>query len=257
MNIVRFSSLSAAVVLATMSGLCTAHTTTLAVSAQPQVSTQQASGSTNAGIATGSSVEASTTVKQGGGQNAEAATEASQPAAANWTTTTGLTQNLNQSLAAQSDRLQSQGAATVAALVKSSAQLVPKGDAMTQEGLPTEAATALPEFTLASAPATLAEGSSVTQQSSAALSTAMSLSDKALSTSTTALSVTEAVTEPDLSALPAQANQSAQAAIAQSTNTLVQQQVNTELSKAVDDTIKTEVANSVQSSLNSVLSLGL
>ena len=61
----------------------------------------------------------------------------------------------------------------------------------------------------------------------------------------------------ELPALPGLVNDSARAAVSQTTNALVQQQINTELTKAVDDTIKAEVVNSVQSSLNSVLTLGL
>ena len=105
------------------------------------------------------------------------------------------------------------------------------------------------------------------QLTSAALSQSTSIAQQS-STTVNTLLPQPAVTRPELPsagsvvpaefpALPGLVNDSARAAVSQTTNALVQQQISTELTKAVDDTIKAEVVNSVQSSLNNVLTLGL
>ncbi|KKL01835.1 hypothetical protein, partial [Rheinheimera mesophila] len=101
--------------------------------------------------------------------------------------------------------------------------------------------------------AALSQSTGIAQQSSAALSTVLPQPAVAIPELPSADSVVPA----ELPALPELVNASAQAAVSQTTNALVQQQISTELTKAVDDTIKAEVVNSVQSSLNTVLTLGL
>lgn len=193
MNTIRFSSLSAAVVLASLSGLCMAQAemtvTAAAQNTAATVTLQQqqpntmasSSGATSLGILSASSTSAET----------------------------------NNQVTTNSDGAE-----------QSEAQLTS---------------------------AALSQSTSIAQQSSTAVNALLPQPAVTIPELPSAGSVVPA----ELPALPGLVNDSARAAVSQTTNALVQQQINTELTKAVDDTIKAEVVNSVQSSLNSVLTLGL
>ncbi|CAI3804495.1 hypothetical protein [Rheinheimera sp. MM224] len=195
MNTIRFSSLSAAVVLASLSGLCMAQaemTVTAAAAAQ------------------------------------------------NTAATVTLQQHQPNTLASSSDTASLGILSASSTSAETNNQVTTNTDGAAQsEALLTSAA--------------LSQSTSIAQQSSTAVNTLLPQPAVTIPELPSADSVVPA----ELPALPGLVNDSARAAVSQSTNALVQQQISTELTKAVDDTIKAEVVNSVQSSLNSVLTLGL
>lgn len=226
MNTLRISSLSAAVLLASMSGLCfaqadmavAANTTTdntrVAVTMQHNT-IQPASANTNVSASSESAVSAETTAQNASGQN-------------------------------------------------TSDQNSPDQNTASQTALAGSLATDLSQSVLEQPAVALAQTTNITQQSSTVVSALLTPPTATMPelpsadpVAPTELPALPELPSAELPAVPELANESAQAAISQTTSTLVQQQVSTELTKAVDDTIKAEVANSVQSSLNSVLSLGL
>lgn len=218
MNTLSFSSLSAAVLLASMSGLCLAQTdgavtataaaqnANVTVSMQQQNTIQPSLANTTVSANPDSSVSATARAQNSSSQNSvEQSQEESLQNAASHTVLTGrIAAELSQSVVEQPV-------------------------------------------------ATLTQSTSITQQSSAAVSALLTPAAATMPELPSADSVVPA----ELPALSDVANKSAQAAISQTSSTLVQQQINTELTKAVDDTIKAEVVNSVQSSLTSALNLGL
>lgn len=194
MNTIRFSSLSAAVVLASLSGLCMA---------QAEMTVTAAAAQNTAATVTLQQQQPNTMASSSGATSLDVLSTTSTSAETN-----------NQVTTNSDDAEQSEAQLTSAALSQST---------------------------------------SIAQQSSTAVNTLLSQPAVTLPELPSAGSVVPA----ELPALPGLVNDSARAAVSQTTNALVQQQISTELTKAVDDTIKAEVVNSVQSSLNSVLTLGL
>lgn len=218
MNTLRFSSFSAAVLLASVSGLCLAQadvamtattatqTTNVAVTMQQPSTTQPSLANANVSSNSDSAVSATVTAQNSSSQNSPEQSQENpvQNAASHTALTGGLATDVSQSLLAQPA-------------------------------------------------AALAQTTSITQQSSTAVSTLLTTPEATMPELPSAGSVVPT----ELPALSGLTNELAQAAVSQTTSTVVQQQISTELTKAVDDTIKAEVANSVQSSLTSVLNLGL
>ncbi|MDR7120079.1 hypothetical protein [Rheinheimera soli] len=218
MNTLSFSSLSAAVLLASVSGLCLA---------QADMAVTATAAAQNANVAV--SMQQQSTI---------------QPSIANATVSANSDSSVSATARAQSSSSQNSAEQhQEESLQNAASQTVLTGGMVTE----------LSQSVVEQPAAALTQSTNITQQSSAVVS---------------ALLTPPAVTMPELpsadSVVPAElpalsdvANKSAQAAISQSSSTLVQQQINTELTKAVDDTIKAEVVNSVQSSLTSALNLVL